>query len=121
MMFVFAYIAQSMGLSHNEWPLRLIYLTEAAFVIVAFVCVLLAGRLRGTGPQPWRVAVAFVGGVSVSLGLIMPLELAPMFFRVHGEWMMATMVLILLYPIAAVLFTLGFSKFMKVDARANNA
>ena len=46
MMFVFAYIAQSMGLSHNEWPLRLIYLTEAAFVIVTFVCVLLAERLR---------------------------------------------------------------------------
>jgi hypothetical protein len=121
MMFVFAYIAQSMGLSHNEWPLRLIYLTEAAFVIVAFVCVLLAGRLRGTGPQPWRGAVAFVGGVSVSLGLIMPFELAPMFFGVHGEWMMATMVLILLYPIAAVLFTLGFSKFMKGDRQSDFA
>lgn len=121
MMFVFAYIAQSMGLSHNEWPLRLIYLTEAAFVIVTFVCVLLAERLRGTGPQPWRDAVAFVGGVSASFGLIMPFELAPMFFGVHGEWMMATMVLILLYPIAAVFFTLAFSKFMKGDRPSDRA
>lgn len=115
MSFVFAYIASSMGLSHNEWPLRLIYLTEAAFLIVAFVCALLAWRLRRSGTQPWRDAVAFVGGVSVSFGLIMPFELAPFFFGAPGEIMLATILLIPFYPIAAVLFTLGFSKFMKGD------
>ena len=101
MMFVFAYIAQSMGVVPQRVAATTDLLTEAAFVIVTFVCVLLAERLRGTGPQPLRDAVAFVGGVSASFSLIMPFELAPMFFGVHGEWMMATMVLILLYPIAA--------------------
>ena len=114
MMFVFAYVAKLSGLSHDEWPVRLIYLTEAAFLMVAFVCVLLANSLKGSGTQLKRDIVAVVGGISASFGLIMPLELAPFFFGVRGEWMMATMGLILVYPIAAVLFFFLFQKFMKV-------
>lgn len=118
MSFVFAYIAMLMGWSNNEWPLlRLIYSTETALVILAFGCVLLAGRLRRAGPQPLCDAVAFVGGVCASVGLIMPFELAPVFFGARGETMMATILLIPFYPIAAILFTLGLSKFMKGDRR----
>jgi len=115
MMFVFAYIAQSMGLSHDQWPLRLIHATEAAFIIVTLVCMVLAARLRGTASQPKRDLVAFFGGVSASFGLIMPFELAPMFFGARGEIMMATMGLILFYPVAAILFVFLFAKSMKVD------
>lgn len=38
-----------MGLSHDEWPLWLIYLTEVTFVLVVTVCILLAVSLRRTG------------------------------------------------------------------------
>jgi hypothetical protein len=44
MMFLFAYLgsfAQPPG-----WPIRLIYATEAGFVVVAFACILLAMTLR---------------------------------------------------------------------------
>jgi hypothetical protein len=58
--------------------------------------------------QLTRGMVAAVGGVSASFGLIMPFELAPFFFDVHGEIMLATMV----YPIAAFLFISFFWKFM---------
>jgi hypothetical protein len=34
--------------------------------------------------------VAAAGGISASFGLIMPFELAPFFFGVGGEWMLAT-------------------------------
>jgi hypothetical protein len=112
MMFVFAYIASSSG-SH-DWPLRLIYLTEIAFVVVALLCAFLAWSLKGTGSRLKGDIVAVVGGVSVSFGLIMPIELAPMFFGVKGEWMMATIGLILVYPIAAVVFFFLFRKLMKV-------
>jgi tetratricopeptide (TPR) repeat protein len=115
MLFVFAYLANSMGWPIHEWPLRLIYLTEAAFIIVAFVCVLLAARLRRTGTWPWHYAVAVAGGVSVGCGLIMPFEFAPIFFGVRGEWMMLTILLELVYPIAIGLSALWFSKFMEGD------
>jgi hypothetical protein len=118
MMFAFAYLASLSG-SH-DWPVRLMYLTEAAFVIVAFGCVLLAASAKGTGAQLTRDIVAVVGGISTSFGLLMPLELAPFFFGVRGEWMLATMGLILLYPIAAVLFFFLFQKFMSVR-RENTA
>jgi hypothetical protein len=36
----------------------------------------------------------------------LPLELAPFFFGARGEWMMATILPNLLYPIAAVLLIL---------------
>jgi hypothetical protein len=101
-MFVFAYIAALSGA--HDWPVRLIYLTEAAFVIIAFACIILAGTPKGTSTQLKRDIVAVVGGISLSFGLIMPFELAPFFFGVGGEWMMATIALILVYPLASVLF-----------------
>jgi tetratricopeptide (TPR) repeat protein len=113
MTFVFAYLG-----SFNKppaWPIHLMYLTEAAFVIVAFVCALLARRLRSIGTRPKRDMVAAAGGISASFGLIMPFELAPFFFGVRGETMMATIGLNLVYPIAAALFIFLFAKFMKVD------
>ncbi|HEY1543526.1 MAG TPA: tetratricopeptide repeat protein [Xanthobacteraceae bacterium] len=108
-----------MGGRHDEWPLRLIYGTEIAFVITTFSCILLASRLQGSPSETKRSLVAFAGGTSASFGLIMPFELAPMFFGVRGEWMMATMGLMLFYPLAAVPFVLLFAKFMKVGAPPN--
>ena len=84
---MFAYIGLSIGLSHDEWPL--IYLIEGAFVICAFVFILLARRPRRTGMR--CKVMAFAGGISVSFGWIMPFGLASMFFGVRGEWMLATM------------------------------
>jgi hypothetical protein len=113
MMFLFAYLG---SLSNPPgWPIRLIHITEAAFVVVGFVCVLLATWLRGRGSQWKRGLVAVVGGVSASFGLIMPFELAPFFFNVHGEAMLGTIVLILFYPMAAAIFILLFGKFMHLD------
>jgi thiosulfate dehydrogenase (quinone) large subunit len=93
------------------------HLTEKAFVIVAFVCVLLATSLKGTGTQWKRDLVAVVGGLSASFGLIMPFELAPFFFDVHGEIMLATIVLNLVYPLAAALLIFLFVKFMSIDRK----
>jgi hypothetical protein len=112
MMFVFGYLGTLS--TPPGWPIRLIHSTEAAFVIVALVCVFLAARLRGTETQLGRDVVAVVGGVSAGFGLIMPFELAPFFFNARGEWMMATMGLILVYPIAAALFISLFRKLMNV-------
>jgi tetratricopeptide (TPR) repeat protein len=113
MAFVFAYLG---SLSRPPgWPIHLMYLTEAAFVIVALVCALLALRLRRVGTQLRRDMVAAAGGIGASFGLIMPVELAPFFFGVRGEWMLASIVLILVYPFAAALFIFLFWKFMKGD------
>jgi thiosulfate dehydrogenase (quinone) large subunit len=112
MMFLFAYIGSQTGASHDDWPLRLIYATEGAFIALSILCIFLAARLRRSGPTPWHPLIAIVGGVCVGFGLIMPFELAPMFFGVRGEWMMATMLLIMLYPFAAALFISLFWKFM---------
>jgi Tetratricopeptide repeat len=114
MILVFARLATSTGWSTDE-SLRLIYLLEAAFVIVAVVCILLANRLKRVGTRPRRYAVAFVGGVSVGCGLIMPFEFAPMFLGVRAEWMMLTILLELVYPVAIGLSILAFIKFMEGD------
>src|ERR1700722_9897451 len=113
MAFVFAYLGSLNA--PPGWPIHLMYLTEAAFVIVAFACLLLAMRLRRNGTQLKREMVATAGGVSASFGLIMPFELAPFFFGVRGEWMMATILLILVYPLAAVLFIFLFWTFTRAD------
>jgi len=42
----------------------------------------------------------------------MPLELAPFFFGTRGEIMLATVPLILVYPLAAALFIFLFLKLM---------
>jgi hypothetical protein len=47
----------------------------------------------------------------------MPFELAPFFFNARGEIMMATIALILVYPMAAVLFIFPLRKFMNVTPR----
>src|SRR5271167_444043 len=101
-MFVFAYLG---ALSTPPgWPIRLIHLTAAVFVMAAVICAFLATRLRGSGTQFKRDVVAGVGGFSAGFGLIMPFELAPFFFNASGEIMLGTIALILVYPIAVVLF-----------------
>jgi hypothetical protein len=112
MTFLFAYLGTLSAPPGTPpaWPVHLMYLTEAAFVAVAFICVLIAMNSRSRGTQLWRDAVAVVGGVSASFGLIMPFELAPFFFGTRGEWMLATIGLNLIYPIAAVLFIFLFRK-----------
>jgi hypothetical protein len=110
MMFLFAYLG---NLSCSPgWPLHLIYGTEAAFVLVALVCVVLAIVMKGVGTQSKRDLVAFIGGTSASFGLIMPFELAPFFFNAPGEIMLGTIVLIGVYPIAGILFVVLFRKYM---------
>ena len=79
MTFLFAYPGP-LETPHDR-PVELMRLTEAAFVIVAVVCVVLAMILRSIGTEPLRDRAAVAGGVSASFGLIMPFELAPLFFN----------------------------------------
>jgi hypothetical protein len=88
------------------------HLTEAAFVARAFVCFVLAVKWKGTRSQLKRDTVATIGGIATGFGMIMPLELAPFFFGTRGEIMMATIGLILVYPLAAALFIFLFLRLM---------
>ena len=109
MMFVFAYLGSLM--TPPDWPVKLIYATEAAFVIVSLACIVLA--LKGIDTQSQRDMVATVGGISAGFGLVMPFELAPLFFHARGEIMLGTVVLILVYPFAVALFVFLFRILMK--------
>jgi thiosulfate dehydrogenase (quinone) large subunit len=110
MMFLFAYLGTLNG--GAGWPFGLMYGTEAAFVVVTFVCILLAVSLRRQGTQAKRELVATIGGICASFGLIMPFELAPFFFGARGEIMLATIALNLVYPLGIALFIFLFRKFM---------
>jgi len=114
MMFLFAYLADVQ--SAKEWPVGFIRATEVALIGLALACLLLAllvrGMRAGTVQEIIRNIVAAVGGISAGVGLIMPVELAPIFFGVAGEWMMATMILILVYPVAVILLILAFYRMM---------
>jgi thiosulfate dehydrogenase [quinone] large subunit len=108
MMFVFAYAGSRE--TPSGWPVDLMYLTEAAFVIAAFICILLARALAGIVPYE---LFAVIGGIGAGFGLIMPFELAPFFFGARGEIMLGTIGLILVYPVAVVLFIFLFLKILK--------
>lgn len=110
MMFLFAYLGSFS--SPPGWPIRLMHLTEAAFVAAAFVCFVLAVNWKGTRSHAKRDAVAAIGGIATGFGAIMPLELAPFFFGARGEIMLGTAPLILVYPLAAALFIFAFLKLM---------
>jgi thiosulfate dehydrogenase (quinone) large subunit len=116
MMFLFAYLAKFN--TPPGWPVQLMYLTEAAFVIVAFVCVLLAADLKWIETPLRRDMIAGLGCVCASFGLIMPFELAPFFFGARGEIMMATLLLNFAYPVGAILFYFRFRRLMN-DMREN--
>jgi tetratricopeptide (TPR) repeat protein len=113
MTFLFAYLG-----SLNRppgWPIHLMYVTEAALVFVTFACVLLAKHVRDRGTQPERYLVAVAGGIGASFGLIMPFELAPFFFGASGESMLASVLLNLVYPPAAILFIYLFLKSVNAE------
>ena len=102
-MFVFGSIGQES--EPHVWPIHMMHITEAVFVVSALVCLVAAMFLSmKPGPSSFKELVAIVGGISASFGLIMPFELMPFFFHVKGEAMLGTMVLVLFYPIAAVVF-----------------
>jgi thiosulfate dehydrogenase [quinone] large subunit len=108
MMFVFASLANREA-SH-DWPVQLMHQTEAAFVVVAFTCILLAKLLSRVVPYE---LFAVIGGIAAGFGLIMPFELAPFFFGARGEIMLGTVALILVYPVAIGLFIFLFLKILK--------
>jgi hypothetical protein len=116
MMFLFAYLGSLS--TPPGWPVKLMYVTEAALIIAPVACVLLA--CKGVGTRLKRDMVAIVGGVSASFGLIMPFELAPFFFEARGEIMLGTVALNLAYPVAAVFFVFLFRKLINVT-RENTA
>jgi thiosulfate dehydrogenase [quinone] large subunit len=110
MMFLFAYLGSLT--SPPGWPTRLMYLTQATFIAAAFVCFVLAICWKGTRSHAKRDMVAGIGGIATGFGVLMPLELAPFFFSSRGEIMMATVLLILIYPLAVGLFIALFLKLM---------
>ena len=114
MTFVFAYIGSltTPAGASPDWPIGLMYETEAVCLILAFVCPLVAIMSRGKGTQLWRDAVAVVGGASAAIGLIMPFELAPFFFHARGEVMLGTIALNLFYPVVALPLIFGLRKLI---------
>ena len=116
MMFLFAWLGQRSGSS--GWPIHLMHRTEIAFVVVALICMTLAIVCKpfwisnSVAAEVLRGVIAFAGGVSASLGLIMPFELAPFFFHSGGEIMMVTMALNLAYLPVAGLFMVLFASLM---------
>jgi hypothetical protein len=106
MMFVFA----SMADPASGWPVHLMHQTEMAFVILAFGSLLLGALLKRIVPYQ---LFAVLGGIGAGFAVIMPLELAPFFFGARGEIMLGTMVLILAYPVAVVVFILMFLKILQ--------
>ena len=95
MTWVFAYLGQFS--SPPGWPIRLMHQTEAAFVIVALVLLVLMPFLKNSATC---AAVAVIGGISAGFGTIMPFELAPFFFEVRGEAMLGSILLVFAYPFA---------------------
>ena len=106
MMFVFA----SMGNHATGWPVHLMYVTEAAFLVAAFGALVFGSGLSEIVPYQ---LIAVVGGIGAGFGLIMPFELAPFFFGARGEWMLATMCLILAYPIVVPIFIRMYSSALR--------
>jgi len=120
MIFVFAILDEVVGAP--RWLTQLlVYSTEAAFIALALTCINLAVRARDGAVQRWPDAIAVVGGISVTAGLIMPFEFGTVFFGWSGESVMATILLIPFYPIGAIALTLAFRKFMKLDAQSQHA
>lgn len=114
MSFLFAYLGSLMTPpgSRPDWPVGLMHATEAALLMSALVCGLIAVVSRGKGTQLWRDAVAVIGGISASVGLIMPFELAPFFFHARGEVMLATILLNLFYPVLAIPLIFGLRRII---------
>jgi len=114
MMFLFGYLGWK--LSPSGWPVELMHATEKVLLALALTSFALAWFVRpmrtGNTRKAVQTILAIVGGVSAGIALLMPIELAPFFFGVRGEWMMATMVLILFYPAAAVPFVMLLMKIM---------
>jgi thiosulfate dehydrogenase (quinone) large subunit len=108
MMFVFASLGSRE--TPSGWPVHLMHQTEWAFVIVAIICMLLGRLLRGIVPYE---LFAIVGGIGAGFALVMPFELAPFFFGSSGEIMLASMALILVYPVAVALFIFLFLKILQ--------
>lgn len=105
MMFVFA----AMSNNTSGWPVHLMHQVEEAFIIAAFGSLVLGVLLKGIAYQLF----ALVGGIGAGFGLIMPFELYPFFFGGRGEVMLGSMVLILAYPVAVVVFILLFLKVLR--------
>ena len=86
--------------NNAHWPIHLIYVLEAAFAvgcIVAFFAASAVGNSRGGLRSLVAGAGVFVGAIAISF----PIMLAPLFFSIRGEWMMATIpAMIFVFPIA---------------------
>jgi thiosulfate dehydrogenase [quinone] large subunit len=106
MMFVFA----SMGNHADGWPVHAMHVTEAAFLLAAFGCLVLGNVLSKIVPYQ---LVAAVGGIGAGFGLVMPFELAPFFLGVKGEWMLASICLILAYPIVVPIFIAMYGSLLR--------
>ena len=117
MMFVFA-----SGSQPHVWPVHMIHVMEVVFVALALACLSAAIFLSTKpGPSLLKELVAFVGGISVSIGLIMPFELMPFFFNVPPLVMIGSMVLIPFYPIAALTFWALLRKVMRTNVEIDLA
>jgi hypothetical protein len=106
MMFLFAYLGK-FG-DPKGWPVGLIHTTEICFVASAMVCVCLLYYCKRMNlvHSTFRALVAYSGGILFAFSLVMPMEMAPIFFGVRGEIMLATFVLA---PIGYLVFSALFS------------
>ncbi len=88
MILVFAYVASRFGL--KDWPVEWMYAMEAFFVTSAIVCLLMLLRSRSRHKKSHLQLGILIGGICAAFAVVMPLELAPFFFHIGGEIMLAT-------------------------------
>ena len=79
------------------WPVHAIYVLEVLFVILTIFAFRVSRSRTGRDREMAAELCVLVGALALSV----PIILAPMFFFVAGEWMMATL------PGAIVIFPLA--------------
>jgi hypothetical protein len=87
----FAWIGDKSG-SH-DWPVGLIRVTEIGFIVAAAACVFVYLKSSWPHKETGRFMLRVLAATATSFALIMPIELAPFFFGVRGEVMLATFAL----------------------------
>ena len=82
------------------WPVHFIYVLESAFA-AGFVAAFIAASAinnPGSGLKGFLIVIGVLVG---ALAISFPIMLAPLFFSIRGEWMMATIpAMIVVFPAA---------------------
>ena len=85
---------------HAHWPAHFIFVLETAFA-VGWIAAFFAASAIDNSRSGLRSLVIGVGVLVGAIAISLPILLAPLFFSVAGEWMMATIpAMIFVFPLA---------------------